>query len=201
MRRRAICCHENVRGHALVELALILPVLILIAFAGIDFARALNTYQIALSLSKEIASASYRECIVDVADYNSSQVNLSASHLKGLFDPKQCLAAVRASLATTVSNVAPNTEFSIVMFSYDSASNKAVEYVPTGYPSLKNHTTSSFVFSGTTSTDSSGTLEKALQDYEVLILAEVNVPYQAIFGVLLTSLGFHPDHIYAATVL
>lgn len=54
--------HPNERGAALVELALIIPFLFGLVFAGIEFARAIRVAKMVSQLSRESANYALREC-------------------------------------------------------------------------------------------------------------------------------------------
>ena len=58
---------ENERGVAMVELALVFPVLALVVFMGIEFSRALQRIEMASALSREAASIAYREAVANPA--------------------------------------------------------------------------------------------------------------------------------------
>ncbi len=54
-------------GVAIIELALLFPLLVLVIVGGLEFSRALQRYQIAAALSRETASIGYREALADPA--------------------------------------------------------------------------------------------------------------------------------------
>lgn len=57
MKNRGSCS-----GHILLEATLIIPIIITIAFAGIEFTRSMRHAKIAMSLSREAANLVFREC-------------------------------------------------------------------------------------------------------------------------------------------
>ena len=48
----------------MVEFAIVLPVLLAVAFVGLEFSRAMRVKQIAQTISRESASVAFRECSV-----------------------------------------------------------------------------------------------------------------------------------------
>lgn len=59
-------------GAALVELALVVPFIIVIVFGSLEFTRILKVYHLASSLSREGANLGYRQCLIK-DDPNSQQ--------------------------------------------------------------------------------------------------------------------------------
>ena len=200
MDKKATSSYSGVQGHALLELIIVLPLLWAVLLAGIEFGRALNTYQEALALSQEIASTSYRECIVDVGEYDNSAFKEGGKH-NPLFDPSTCLATVRDSFAASVRTLEPRAEFFVSMYRYSSGNIfqdgvTALQGNPAVYSSKL--TTSSF--SGG-SDPGAQDMADALKNYEVLVAAEVYFPHDTIFSSFLDIFFFDPGAIYAATLL
>lgn len=62
---------QRLSGSVLVEFILIMPLAIVICLAAIDLSRAMRTFKIAATMSREIANIVYRECVTsDVAERN-----------------------------------------------------------------------------------------------------------------------------------
>ncbi|HQH27547.1 MAG TPA: hypothetical protein PLP17_09150 [Oligoflexia bacterium] len=184
----------------MIELAIVMPLLIFLALVGYDIARALNTYQVALSLSKQIASAAYRECVVNIADFQSSHAALSGK-LNDLFSPQECLTVVRASLNPSVVNVSAAATYSISMVTYDAGTGGASLFLPSSGNGAMLVKASDFQSGPGGLLDSSGSLAKLLHDYGILVIAEVHVPYQAFFESVLQALGFSFNDIHAQSIL
>ena len=50
------------KGHGFIELAMVLPIFALVAFASLEAAGGISTLQLATTLSREVALTAYREC-------------------------------------------------------------------------------------------------------------------------------------------
>jgi hypothetical protein len=192
----------NCDGHAILELALVLPVLGLLALGGIELSRAMITTQIATSLSKQIATIAYRECIADKATVKSADSTNQTLY----YNPTACIQAVGDSLKNTqqIHKIAPGTEYIISMYSYDgTATNPVSDDLggPLKWGAGASAPVSDSKFTTGNFSDASGVYGAALKKYETLIIAEVFVPYESVFRRVLNIFFFEPGVIYATTIL
>ncbi len=191
---------SNSQGHALLELAIVLPLLWTLMVAGVEFGRALNRYQVALSLSQQITRSAYRECIVDAGDFASSQLKDAGKH-NPLFEPNTCLARIRDSFSASVTNIAPDAEFFISMYRNQSDTVTRDGFVFFQGAAPRYNTKLNEDQFRTIGAQGSGDLGRALKDYEILIIAEIYVPHNAIIGNFLDYFFTDSGALYAATIL
>jgi Flp pilus assembly protein TadG len=187
-------------GHAILEFALVLPLICLLGFAGIELSRALNTLEVATALSKEMASIAYRDCVADPVTV-SGQVRQANDQQK--FSQQQCLQDVRQDLNSRIRTIAPDAEFVISIYTYDSVNG----YLQPAYTAQGNPNTNIFQYNqykftvNRFSSNPSGTLAQALREYDVLVIAEVYLPFESYLGRALPTFTFNPGVIYASTIL
>ena len=91
------------RGQAVVEMALVLPILLMLVFGIIEFGRILNTYMIVTNLSREGA----REGAVGGTDAQIIEVvengaNLDVSLINTVIDPLSAAPRPRGSSVTVI---------------------------------------------------------------------------------------------------
>ncbi len=186
----------------MIELVIVLPLLFVLGLGGIELARALRAYEAVVSLSRELALASFRECVVDPTQTSGSK--LALTH-KALFNANDCLANTGGTLSSRLTNTVPGAQFAISMYSSVSGSVNRAGYYKSG---TAESALSVGSFQGPTNTTGSigspgdpGSLANALRDYQLLVVAEVFLPYDPIFRRFLSLLLFDPDRIYGITVL
>ena len=174
------------KGGVLVEFALILPLMIIIAVSGFEFTRALRFLKISADLSKEIAKITLRECF-DATTTNLHQI---------------CLETNRERLENFANTIVPGVELIITYSEFNPAItdwNPPViaigERAPTD-PIDFNRQTSRFqnfmnTFGGT------------LTLHQKIYFGECFVPYQPIFTFLEAVLPFNTQNgfLYDATVI
>ena len=120
--------HKESRGSVLLEFAIVLPLLLVLGFGGIEYARNLNTYQVAVSLSKEIAATAYRQCVFDPTQPPTGA--LSSGH-QSSFDAPTCLSNVRDTFTSSVASILPGAKYQIYM--YQSVSGTVSSVLPINY--------------------------------------------------------------------
>ncbi|MFN8391269.1 MAG: hypothetical protein U0136_13335 [Bdellovibrionota bacterium] len=99
---------QSQAGASIVELALVVPVIVILVFTAFPLAIRLKGAQISDSLSRELTSAAYRECIADRS---------AAGSLK--FDPQQCLDDMIATFTAQTAEIAPSATFVVSLYTYD----------------------------------------------------------------------------------
>jgi hypothetical protein len=190
----------NCYGHAVLEFALVLPLLGLLALGGIELSRALITTQIATSLSKQIATTAYRACIADIAMLKATP---PPAHLE-YYNPEDCMQNVGQELNSSgqLDTVAPGVEFTLSMYIYDAGAG-GVENDPfvRTWKSGAGIIVSKSNFYPALFQGPSSIYGQAAQAYEALVIAEVYVPYSSVFKRVLNIFYFDPGEIYAVTIL
>lgn len=71
-------------GSVLVEFILILPLVFLICLAAIDLSRAIRTFKIASTMSREVANMVFRECVTSDQAERSDCLNGVHGRIQGL---------------------------------------------------------------------------------------------------------------------
>jgi Flp pilus assembly protein TadG len=183
------------RGAAILELAFVLPVLVLVVFGGIEFSRALQRMQIATALSREIASLAYRDPIADPAGDPD----------KGGKDAQAILDQLNRS-AIDVTNLAqklvPGSEILVSVYRYDptAPTNTTVDFhsnLPGKYSTRFSWLDRNNGIVGS----KIGSQEKRLNTRGYLVVGESYVPYTSILSFVWSMLNQPPQVFYDATVL
>lgn len=189
------------RGVAIIELLICLPVLLILVFVGSDIAIALNKYQIALSLSKDLATIVYRECVIDINSYQYSSMRTDGYYSE-LLGPPECVKKLNDSkMKTAVAKISSDAGYALSMYNWRSFPRSplrtaiALHNVPASRYSINN-----FRQGPSADTDVSGNTSKLLKDYEVVVIAEVFIPHQTLFPGIMNSLHFKDNMVYAATL-
>lgn len=185
------------RGGAYIELLLAFPILCTCIFAGLEYSRALNQLQVAVSSSREIANVAFRNCIADAV-----QARRSAQAAE--FDQTTCLSAARTELvnAQQINAIFPGLEFRLAAYSYDPAANAISADGSASYGSacVGNSADCNSRYSVAAFTDNP-LLKDAAQQYGTLVVAEVFIPYNGLLSGATSMFHFTPKVIYGTTIL
>ena len=182
------------RGHALIELALLMPTMLILVLSGLEAVAALRISELATTLSREIASQSFRQCSTESTGFNSDK-----------FDPEACLEReIMPLFKSRVGRLIPDAEFIVSVYAVRSGTNvlsaASVEY-------KKDESTFESAYdSARVQTELSGgggpdTLGSVLKDVETVVIAEVAVPHPAFWRFLPNILGRQSERMYASTVI
>lgn len=172
-------------GGALMELAIVIPLLCLLAFGALSLSGGLSEAQLAGALSRELATAAFRECLAD-PDAVGSQT----------LDPGDCFETVLNDPTRFSSAAAPGARVVVSLYNWVGGAAKltAMRASP---GTLSKFSTASFG-----GPDPAGiALASALQGYQRLVIAEVYVP--ATMEQILPGLyRFNTNGtVYASTVI
>ena len=97
-------------GVGLLELALILPFVLMVFCAGIEFSRAMSTYSRLNMLVREVARAGYSECAqIASPDY---EISMNAEVLT-------CLTNVVTATANVPEEILPGVKIAVSMYKWD----------------------------------------------------------------------------------
>jgi Flp pilus assembly protein TadG len=99
---------RNEQGSSLIELAMVAPVLAFLVFSSFRLCIQLKGTQIADSMSRELTSVAYRECIADQTAVGSSK-----------FDPQLCLDSTIQYFEGQSEHLAPSARFVVTLYTYD----------------------------------------------------------------------------------
>jgi hypothetical protein len=167
---------------------MVLPLLILIASCGLEFARALKLSQIATSLSRELTGVAYREC--------------AATHgpvVTAMDDPEFCLETVVSDVKRRTQGLVPNAGFVVTLYNSDPLSGAVNGWSRAQGPSPGAPPGSRFSPERMSAPDSE--LGQALTAYRIMIVGEVYLPYSPIFNTLPAFFNNASGEIYASTIM
>ena len=143
-------------GNLIVEFAIIVPVILLIAFGALDISRAMRVKQIAQTLSRESASLAYRDCSVQPGTTTTD-----------------CLDLVQQRMNTRSGMVLPGSQIVLTLYSYDPVAGNITQYGPSGG-------TSKYSLSRlNTIGDNVGNMVRAQRE---VVIAEINAPYSSLLA-------------------
>lgn len=117
------------RAAALIEFMLVLPIMIIVIFLGIEFSRALYHMQLAASLSHQAANLAYRDCVGDPA--GNPRTADQISEITGTENRKQierCLEARRQIVQGVANRMAPGSVITVSLYRYDEGSKSAARF-------------------------------------------------------------------------
>ena len=143
-------------GNVIVEFAIIVPVILIIAFGALDISRAMRVKQIAQTLSRESASLAYRDCSVDTGTTTTD-----------------CLDLVQQRMTNRAGALLPGSEIILSLYSYDPVGGNITQYGPTGGTS--KYTLTRLNSAG----DNVGTMIRAQRE---VVIAEIHAPYTSFFA-------------------
>lgn len=186
--------HEE-RGTAILELALIAPLLLFLVFAGLELSRVLDRAQWATQLSREVASISYRECS------SLTDTKLSA-----------CLKRRAISKIKEKTEVlASGTEFVVAVFTYTPPTTAGGSGTVTR-TALEGDTTYRSMFESAShqgftktilenqiSNDTDGSPGMALKKNKLLVAASAYIPYRPSFIGVSCGMGILLPRVVSAS--
>ena len=171
--------HPQNRGTAILELALVVPLLFACCFFALELSRELGEIQVATSLSRELGSLAYREC-----SNNGSLMNNSSGA-----NTQICLQQILNRFQAQFVGLAPEAQYVLSIYTLDSGtlsrpgfaqthSERTGKYSPLlGFPPLD-----------------------ALQHYEMLIISEVFLPRTLSYEIP-SLFPVRPGDTYAVTII
>lgn len=95
--------NDNEQGVAMLEVAILLPLVFLFVFGGLEYSRTLERSQWVSQLSREVANVTYRECAASTGPVLNACIRTK----------------VLIPLTSQAHTLAPGTEFVVAVFSYD----------------------------------------------------------------------------------
>ena len=160
----------------MVELALTLPVVLLLFFGVIEYARVLRLHQQVNGILREVAISSFRECrsFVDPSACTTTEIGAILSQAGGQIAAGKVIASWRRFDSTTVPDSCPDIVPAISVGTYPGSTRV-------------NPAASAFV--------------QVCEDQEVVLTLEAFVPYQGLFSGLHGLFQIGSGAIYATMVL
>ncbi|MFN8390841.1 MAG: TadE family protein [Bdellovibrionota bacterium] len=166
--------HPSERGASLVELAIVAPAMMLLVFAAFSLCGQLRGSQHASSMSRELASMAYRDCLADAQAGQSDK-----------FSPDSCLPTAVETFRAANEFIKSDMAYVVTLYNYDTATDTAKLTFQAATPGQ----TSRVSLTSFAGTDPYGTaLMASLRTLNRLIIAEV----------------FYPEDgriVYAATII
>ena len=171
---------------------MVIPLLLMFAFAGIEFSRSLKQLQIATAISREFASLLYRECASDREGINSDR-----------FKPQPCFDQVAADLTAQFAALAPGAEYTARYYTSE-GEGKGIRQ-DACYSNISADCSGVGLYDQTGGENSralpgspfEASVEKALS----VVVAEVSLPYDSWVGHVKGYFSYSPKAIYAATII
>lgn len=177
--------HEE-KGIAIVELALVAPVLFFVCLGCLELVSALRSLQVATAISRELANVVYRRCSISALDFLSSQE----------FDLEYCLSSSTNYVQGRFANVAPDAQFIVSFYRYDPA--KKAVFLDSIFKTDNAESGSRFEPSDF---NNKLYLTKAVKGVETIILAEVFLPHTVV-SMPIPGWGTEgPPRMYAYTIM
>lgn len=169
------------KGNIVVEFAMVLWVIVIISFGGLEVARVLDYRQIAAVVSREAARVTYREC----------SVNASGANYYNL-----CLARVdvAAAFQNFANALVPGSKVIVRIYGLDAAGTSVVllgRYPATGtLPAFQAFDTLELNF------------KAMVENHRIVVVSEAFVPYQPVLlGFSSRYLNLVGQNIYDVTVI
>jgi hypothetical protein len=177
----------------MLELAILVPVVLMLALAGLEAASAYRYSELSVSLSREMANYSFRECAADRQSFAVER-----------FNPNRCLSEqVLPIFSSRLAKVLPRAEFIVQVYSYDpgsgdllnaTASNRSQE--STFFSRYERQGVSTML-----ANPSEGELGQVLRDFGTVVIAEIHVPHAGFWALLPRWLGGRYQQLYAVTIV
>lgn len=152
-------------GHAILELAIVLPLLVLLAAGGLEFSRYLEAAEVSRTLSRELTGVAYREC-----------ASPHESVASPWYDPQLCLQTVVSHLLARTGAIAPHAEFLVSLYNYDDDGAVSRD----GYYGQRNYRTR---FSVERMNAADTDLGDMMRAYGTVVVGEVFLPYRPIYNI------------------
>jgi hypothetical protein len=177
--------HEE-RGIAIVELALVAPLLFFLSLGCLELVSALRGLQVATAISRELANVVYRRCSISALDLVNSQE----------FDLDYCLSSSTNYVQGRLANVASDAQFVVSFYRYDPT--KKTVSLDSMFKTTNAESGSRFKLSDFNDKEH---LTKAVSGVETIILAEVYLPHTVLSMPIPGWSTEGPPRMYAYTIM
>ena len=159
---------ENHAGHAFVELAIVLPLVLMLAFAGLEFSKVLKQWQIATTISRELASIALRDCSAESGTVSTEDLDLN-----------YCLSESSELLKSRIKGLLPESILIVSLYDTSGTSSRAsIRQVAV----VGETTTYKSRFNPEKLRKPGSTSGEAALELQSVVIAEVYLPYQSIVG-------------------
>ena len=174
------------KGHALVELAIVLPILVIVSFIGIEMSRSIQFSTASVTFSREIASLAFRNCAGETLTSADAMVRTQL-----------CIEAERARIEAVAREAFPGTELIVSFIAYDDTTSKFNLVSAQGVSPA--HTSTIAVGLGG-STVNGGLDNDVIKKHKLVVVGEAYVPYQSVVGTIGTF-TYDPTVFHERTVM
>jgi hypothetical protein len=185
-------------GNSMVELALVLPILLLLLSAGLEFGRVMKSYARISAIAREIGTYSFRECstqaYTDVSNMNQGEINQLKS------DIDDCLEGVLTETSQYIAELAPDLRVYLSIYKHiPSESPPAEKFGEAGSDNSIGDLTKiqEEDFDPTNDLDRS----QLLQEHRVLVYTEIHFQHTAFFPGITNLFSSNGGVIYAVTAI
>ena len=192
---------RDIAGNALLEFALVLPVILLLIFGGLEIAGTISGVQAANYLSREVATLAFRNCALD----STAQDSEPTSYQNGT----NCLQGVVNAVLGDTTGILPGTNVALSIYNITYGGDPDGDTtLPPDPPVL----TATFATGGMVSKFSTGNftstatpLDSALKElllaHRTVVVSEVRVPLTSVSGSLprLWTYGFFSTDLIGFT--
>lgn len=188
-------------GHAYVELALVLPILALLSYGGLEYSRSLKYVQIATMISREAAGTAFRNCVVK-ADPDFYE---TASEQR--LEVESCLAKVRRSLESAGEERFTGASLLLSVYRYDgpqdtcNANVTQVAIVGEGDYKSQFGVKAEGKDGAISGPDTIRFDKQVLCDNRYLVISEVFLPYSTIVKLIPGYFTYNPTEFYGVAIM
>lgn len=182
------------RGIGLLELAVILPLILAMVFAGVEFSRALRYQSSIVSVGREITEAAFRDCTRDL--YDSSELALlSSGELAALqSEVSDCMSNVLTGSATMVSYPEFKVIFSVFRW------NELASPEPDLFAQYKSDNSAVSQLSESDFDGSDPDRRTMLEEQQVVVYTEIYGQYSPIISQVGKIFSFFPGVFYVVSM-
>lgn len=172
----------NESGHGLLEMVVVFPLVLLVGLVGLEYSLSFQEFQQITTISRELASQSYRECSEKRNDATSQRMYADYCF-------EDTIDSVRRSFGST----ATGAVLIVSLYTWDGAAvhEEALVGEATGFSSK---------FSSTALSATSN-MGKALRKNNLLVIAEVYRPHVPLVKGIASLTSFAVGNFYDATAI
>jgi hypothetical protein len=191
MRSRGTDSVASSAGKALVELAITLPLIVLIALSAIEYSISFSYMQASIVLSREVASIAFR---------GAATMSTSATYWgdgTGVIPVKVQLTDLRDKLQSRIAPSFPGAELMVSLYVYDEAAGtwlRAVSTRGSQHSRYRLDATGSRIEGRDVDSD-------VLRRQRAIVVGEAFIPAPAYFSAFWGTNGFEGRIFYASTII
>ena len=181
-------CVSNEKGAALIETSILLPLLLLFVFAGLEYSRVLERSQWVSQISRELTNVTYRSCSA------STGAVLKACIRRKVIGP----------LSAKVETLAPGSQFVVAVYTYEGGvvKEEGIEGKAKYYSDFRDSGFKISDLQKEADRDIVGSTGRALKRNELVVVGTVFSPIQGFARRIIPGMSLvTPDLIRSTTVM